>query len=226
MSTMGVLSVTSVGMWAAVTLLLMSVLQPPTTEAAAEPWRRCCRGGRFVAGALGFAGGYLLGHHHHHHGGGGGCGGCGGGCGGCGGGCGWCGGGWYGRKRRSLDEVLDEKALEDLYFKIAKEDEEKCGLRLVCELAQKDPNDLAGDETLLLLPYRGRPETSSLPPSFGRYDEAVRRGQEGRRCHEIYDACAFPHGELMARYRANLTSDDPYDFLFPEEALEVEVGDK
>ncbi|XP_027208314.2 uncharacterized protein [Penaeus vannamei] len=220
---MGVLSMTSVGVWAAVTLLLMSVLQPPTTDAAAAPWRRCCRGGRFVAGALGFAGGYLLGHHHHHHHGG--CGGCGGGCGGCGGGCGWCGGGWYGRKRRSLDEVMDKEALEELYWKIAKEDQEKCGLRLVCELAQKDPNDLTGDETLLLLPYRGRPESSSQS-SFGRYDEAVRRGQEGRRCHEIYDACAFPHVELMAQYRANLTSDDPHAFLFPEEALEVEAVEK
>ncbi|XP_042883483.1 uncharacterized protein LOC122260326 [Penaeus japonicus] len=218
---MGVLSATSVGAWAAVALLLMSVLQPPTTDAAAEPWRRCCRGGRFVAGALGFAGGYLLGHHHHHHHGGG-CGGCGGGCGGCGGGCGWCGGGWYGRKRRSLDEVMNKEVLEDLYWKIAREDEEKCGLRLVCELAQKDPNDLAGDETLLLLPYRGRTENSAALPFFGRYDEAVRHGQEGRRCHQIYASCAFPHVELMARYRANLTGDDPYGFLFPEEALEEE----
>lgn len=41
-----------------------------------------------------------------------------------------------------------------LSFQIAAEDKDECGLRLVCELAQKDPRELAQDEIQILLPYR------------------------------------------------------------------------
>ncbi|XP_037780648.1 uncharacterized protein LOC119577047 [Penaeus monodon] len=175
---------------AVASLLALGAISPPEAEAAAaaapEP---CC--GRFAAGALGFAGGYLIGHHRH-------------GCGGCGGGCGWCGGGWYGRKRRSLDEVMDEDTLEEMYWKIASKDSDQCGLRLVCELAQKDPRELEDDEIVFLLPYRGR-EESDETTSFGKYDKAVWHGQEGNPCHKIYPLCVFPNAEILLHLRTNAT---------------------
>merc|ERR1739842_28210 len=126
-------------------------------------------------------------------GGGGGCGhgGCGGynnGCGGCGGGCGWCGGNHYGRKRRSLDQVLENNMMEDLYYKISLEDKSQCGLRLVCDLAQKDAQTLTDDEALILLPYRGV-SGNDISSYFGGYDSAARNGQEGRQCAELYPSC-------------------------------------
>ncbi|XP_071539976.1 uncharacterized protein [Panulirus ornatus] len=178
-----------VGVWTVVTLLGVGVVSPPGTEAAAAPVP-CC--GRFAAGALGFVGGYLVGHHghhHHHHGG----------CGGCGGGCGWCGGGWYGRKRRSLDDVIEQEILEDLYWKIASQDKDQCGLRLVCELAQKDPIYLTEDETVLLLPYRGRDDTDETT-YYGQYDKAVWHGQRGNPCHKLYPLCVYAATEMMQGY--------------------------
>lgn len=41
-----------------------------------------------------------------------------------------------------------------LLEQFASQDKDQCGLRLVCELAQKDPNYLTSDETIILLPYR------------------------------------------------------------------------
>ncbi|KAK3878210.1 hypothetical protein Pcinc_017144 [Petrolisthes cinctipes] len=192
-----------VSVWAWVTLVVLlsaPLLQTPTTTQAAAAPHNQRRGGRFVAGALGFIGGFLLGRHSgRRHGG---CRGCGGGCGGCGGGkggCGWCGGGHYGRKRRSIDEVMEKDALEEMYLKVAEEDVDGCGLRLVCELAQKDPNYLTGHETLLLLPYRGR-EDSDVGTYFGQYDKAVWHGQKGNPCSELYSLCSYPARSIMAYY--------------------------
>ncbi|XP_076050380.1 uncharacterized protein LOC143030962 [Oratosquilla oratoria] len=166
--------------------------------AEAEPFRRrCCGGGGLVAAGLGFAGGYLVGHHkHHHHGGGG--------CGGCGGGCGWCGG--YGRKRRSLADELENQVIEDIYTKITEMDTDQCGLRLVCELAQKAPNDLALDETQILLPYFGKGESDGS--FFGSYDEAAWHGQSGHDCHARYALCPWAALDLMGdlrKFKANAT---------------------
>ncbi|XP_050708675.1 uncharacterized protein LOC126993584 [Eriocheir sinensis] len=164
------------GVWVVVVVVLLGVgvEQPPGTEGAAAP-HGCCRRGRFAAVALGFIGGFVVGRHGgHHHGG---CGGCGGGCGGCYGGCGWCGGGHYGRKRRSLDEAMGKEKLEDLYGQIAAKDKDQCGLRLVCELAQKDQLDLTDSEVTILLPFWGR-EESDEQSFYGRYDKAVWHGQQ------------------------------------------------
>ncbi|XP_042241474.1 uncharacterized protein LOC121879052 isoform X1 [Homarus americanus] len=203
---MSKVNVAWVGVWAVVALLCLGVVTPPTTKAAAvadpEP---CC--GRLAAGALGFAGGYLIGRHRRHRCHRCGCGGCGGGCGGCGGGCGWCGGGWYGRKRRSLDEMMEQEKLEDLYWKITSQDNDQCGLRLVCELAQKDPNYLSGDETVLLLPYRGRDESDETT-YYGRYDKAVWHGQKGNPCHKMYPTCVLAAPEILVNFKANFT--DPF----------------
>ncbi|XP_050717003.1 uncharacterized protein LOC126998866 [Eriocheir sinensis] len=149
-------------------------------------------------GALAFVGGYLAGrrsHHHHHHGG---CVGCG--CGGCGGSCGWCGGGYYGRRRRrSLEDFLGDESIMEAYEKISSEDKDQCGLRLVCELAQSDPRDLAKDEVQILLPYRGAGESDGSV--YGQYDEAAWHGQKGHACLEHYPLCAFTAQQIMDEYR-------------------------
>ncbi|XP_076050389.1 uncharacterized protein LOC143030969 [Oratosquilla oratoria] len=176
--------------------------------AEAEPRRRCCGGGgggALVAASLGFVGGLIAGHyhhhHHHHHGGGG--------CGGCGGGCGWCGGGYghgYGRRRRSLADEFENEVIEDIYTKITEMDTDQCGLRLVCELAQKAPSDLALDETQILLPYFGEGESDGS--SFGSYDEAAWHGQRGHDCHARYALCPWAARDLMGglrKFRANTT---------------------
>ncbi|XP_042874210.1 uncharacterized protein LOC122254551 [Penaeus japonicus] len=167
----------------------------------------CCNrhghhhGRPLAIGALAFAGGYIAGHHHqqHHGGGGGGCYNCG--CGGCGGSCGWCGGGsYYGRRRRrSIAEFAEDAKVLEMYNKIASEDKDECGLRLVCELAQKDPRDLAQDEIQILLPYRGAgPSDGSV---YGAYDEAAWHGQEGHSCASNYPLCAFTAQQVMHEYR-------------------------
>ncbi|XP_064118553.1 uncharacterized protein LOC135223727 [Macrobrachium nipponense] len=186
----------ALGTWVvAASLCVLLTVEPSSATAIAVPEAEpepCCG---LVAGALGFAGGYLIGRHSHRHRG---CGGCG--CGGCGGGCGWCGGGYYGRRRRSLDEILEEDVLEDIYWQISNEDQDQCGLKLVCELAQKDPNDLSKEEFMILLPYRGRKEevTTSY---YGLYDQAAWHGQEGHKCHEAFPLCAFTSAQMMLGYK-------------------------
>ncbi|XP_050716999.1 uncharacterized protein LOC126998863 [Eriocheir sinensis] len=192
------------GVWVVVVVVLLGVgvEQPPGTEGAAAP-HGCCRRGRFAAVALGFIGGFVVGRHGgHHHGG---CGGCGGGCGGCYGGCGWCGGGHYGRKRRSLDEVMERDIIEAMFEKFASQDKDQCGLRLVCELAQKDPNYLTGDETLILLPYRGRDE-SDEQSFYGRYDKAVWHGQHGSPCKKLFPLCPYTAPQIMGEVPTNATN--------------------
>ncbi|CAL4099741.1 unnamed protein product, partial [Meganyctiphanes norvegica] len=144
-------------------------------------------GGGFVIGGGGGGGGGC---------GYGGCGGGGGGCGGCGGGCGWCGGRHYGRKRRSLDQVFENEIMEDLYYKISLEDQSQCGLRLVCDLAQKDARKLTEDEALILLPYRGV-SANNINTYFGAYDFAARSGQEGLQCSDLYPLCKKTTQDIM-----------------------------
>ncbi|XP_063858856.1 uncharacterized protein LOC135099984 [Scylla paramamosain] len=150
--------------------------------------------------ALAFVGGYLAGrhNHHHHHHSGGGCVDCG--CGGCGGSCGWCGGDYYGRRRRrSLESFLEDAKITEVYDKIVSEDKDQCGLRLVCELAQQDPRDLANDEVQILLPYKGAGQSDGTV--YGQYDEAAWHGQEGHQCAEFYPLCAFTARQIMDEYR-------------------------
>ena len=40
------------------------------------------------------------------------------------------------------------------FLQIAAEDKDQCALKVVCELAQKDPRKLAEDEITILLPYK------------------------------------------------------------------------
>ncbi|KAK4295032.1 hypothetical protein Pmani_032367 [Petrolisthes manimaculis] len=181
--------------------VMVIVMVVVVVEADPEPHHHHHHGGRVAA--LAFAGGYLAGHHGHHHhhhghGGGGGCYNCG--CGGCGGSCGWCGGS-YGkrRKRRSLDGFLEDSKIKNTYEKIAAEDKDECGLRLVCELAQMDPRQLADDEVQILLPYSGSGESDGTV--YGNYNEAAWHGQEGRQCHSRYPLCAFTADQIMEEYR-------------------------
>ncbi|XP_042241473.1 uncharacterized protein LOC121879051 [Homarus americanus] len=170
--------VSVVVVWAVVALLSLSMVTLPRTEAVAvadpEP---CC--GRLAAGALGFVGGYAIGRLSHRR-------------------CHRCG---YGRRRRSLDEIMGSQQLEDLYSKIAAQDKDQCGLRLVCELAQKDPNHLTEDEAIILLPYRGRSESNERT-YYGQYDKAVWHGQKGNPCHKLYSLCAYAAPEILVGYKA------------------------
>ncbi|XP_050716998.1 uncharacterized PE-PGRS family protein PE_PGRS20-like [Eriocheir sinensis] len=130
-----------------------------------------------------------------------GCPNCG--CGGCGGSCGWCGGN-YGRKKRSIDGLMNSTNVQSLYDAISSEDKDQCGLRLVCELAQRDPRDLAEDEVQILLPYRGAGESDGS--MYGQYDEAAWHGQEGHACPEHYPLCAFTAQQIMDEYRKGVAA--------------------
>ncbi|XP_042874230.1 uncharacterized protein LOC122254562 [Penaeus japonicus] len=181
----------AVGVWTCVLLMGVGVHPSPAP---------CCRGvGTLAVGALAFTGGVLVAKHHYQHHHGGGCSSCG--CGGCGGSCGWCGGGgYYGRRRRrSLVAFLEDAEVRLAYNTIASEDKDECGLRLVCELAQKDPRDLAQDEIQILLPYRG--VGASDGTAYGTYDEAAWHGQEGHGCASNYPLCAFTAQQVMEEYR-------------------------
>ncbi|XP_053636955.1 uncharacterized protein [Cherax quadricarinatus] len=180
-----------VGVWACI---LVSYI-----EVEASP---CCGVGVVAVGALAFTGGVIAGrhhqrhHHHHHHIHE--CLSCG--CGGCGGACGWCGGNYYGRRRRrSISAFIEDAEIQQAYKKVAVEDKDQCGLRVVCELAQKDPRELAEDEIQILLPYRGAGESDGT--TYGNYDEAAWHGQEGHSCPSNYPLCAFTADQVMTEYR-------------------------
>ncbi|XP_042874211.1 uncharacterized protein LOC122254552 [Penaeus japonicus] len=147
----------------------------------------CCgrrRGGALAVGALAFAGGYAIGHHKSHHHGGGGC-------------CNSCGG--CGRRRRSIESFLEDPKIQETYKGIAAEDKDECGLRLVCELAQKEPQDLAQDERQILVPYRGAGPSDGS--AYGTYDEAAWHGKEGHGCASNYPLCAYTAQQVMEEYR-------------------------
>ncbi|XP_076044234.1 uncharacterized protein LOC143027109 [Oratosquilla oratoria] len=158
--------------------------------------------GHGVIAGLALAGGYLAGsHHHNHH--------SHGSCGGCGGGCGWC-GGYYGRRKRGIEDFVSNSEVKETYAHIASEDKDQCGLRLVCELAQKAPQDLAEDEVQILLPYRGAgpSDGSSI---YNDYDEAAWHGQLGHSCSQQYQLCGFTAAEVMKAYRKHAKDHEGID---------------
>ncbi|XP_042883481.1 uncharacterized protein LOC122260325 [Penaeus japonicus] len=186
---------------------LLSCLSLLDGTADASP---CCGLGVAVAGSLAFAGGVAAAKHHHNHHHGGGCHSCG--CGGCGSSCGWCGGAYGKRRRReagSLTTFLEDAEIQKAYAKIASEDKDECGLRLVCELAQKDPRDLAQDEIQILLPYRGAGPSDGTV--YGTYDEAAWHGQEGHNCASNYPLCAFTAQQVMEEYRKYVLNNGTFD---------------
>ncbi|MPC48372.1 uncharacterized protein LOC123518525 isoform X1 [Portunus trituberculatus] len=166
-----------------------------------------------AVGGLAFAGGVAVGkHHHHHHHRRHGCSTCG--CGGCGGNCGWCGGNYGRRRRRSIVSFIEDAEVQDVYAKvgdmntIASEDKDQCGLRLVCELAQQDPRDLADDEVQILLPYKGAGQSDGTV--YGQYDEAAWHGQEGHKCAEHFPLCAFTANQIMDEYRKYVSNNETF----------------
>ncbi|XP_069941292.1 uncharacterized protein [Cherax quadricarinatus] len=183
-----------------IVVLVMMVVKVVVSEPCSTCYQHHHRrhGGLAVVGALVFAGEYELGrHNHNHHDRGEDCYDCG--CGGCGDSCGWCGGNYGRRRRRSIEGFLEDAAIKETYSKIAVEDKDQCGLRLVCELAQKDPRDLAYDEIQILTPYRGAGESDGT--TYGNYDEAAWHGQKGDNCPTTYPLCAFTSDQVMAEYR-------------------------
>ncbi|KAG7160927.1 uncharacterized protein LOC121875686 [Homarus americanus] len=189
-------------MW---TILMLAVMVVLVENSIAEPYPRHHhhhhhRHPYLAVGTLAFAGGYIAGRRHHN---GGGCYNCG--CGGCGGSCGWCGGSYYGRRRRrDIEDFVSDPQIIETYAKIASQDKDQCGLRLVCELAQKDPRNLVEDEIQILLPYRGAGESDDT--IYGDYDEAAWHGQEGHPCPTNYPLCAFTAQQVMTEYRKYATT--------------------
>ncbi|XP_037780655.1 uncharacterized protein LOC119577053 [Penaeus monodon] len=142
----------------------------------------CC-GTVLAVGALAFAGGFAAGHHkgRHHK-------------------------GCCGRKHRSIETFLEDPKIQETYKEIAAEDKDECGLRLVCELAQKDPQALVPDEKQILAPYRGA--GASDGSAYGAYDEAAWHGKEGRSCAASYPLCAFAAQQIMQEYRKYVNSNE------------------
>ncbi|CAL4105548.1 unnamed protein product [Meganyctiphanes norvegica] len=148
----------------------------PKAEPApvANPEPCCGRGGAFVRGAVVGAAVSRI-----RHGGGGGCG-----CHGC-----------CGRKKRGIPDIFNKDKVEHYHKKMLADDKNQCGLRLICELAQKDEARITGKEKLVMLPYRG--SGASDGSSFGLYDEAAWHGSEGRNCHLLYPLCSFAADHIM-----------------------------
>ncbi|XP_063587324.1 uncharacterized protein LOC134764656 [Penaeus indicus] len=110
------------------------------------------------------------------------------------------------RKGRSIETFLEDPKIQETYKEIAAEDKDECGLRLVCELSQKDPQDLASDEEQILAPYRGA--GASDGSAYGAYDEAAWHGKEGRSCAARYPLCAFTAQQVMQEYRIYVISNE------------------
>ncbi|XP_071540378.1 uncharacterized protein [Panulirus ornatus] len=112
------------------------------------------------------------------------------------------------RRRRSLEDFLKDTKIQEIYTQIAAEDKDQCGLRLVCELAQKDLQDLAEDESQILNPYSGAGKSDGT--HYGNYDEAVWYGKEGHSCATHYQRCAYTSDQVMDAYR-KYSKDNPTD---------------
>ncbi|XP_071540360.1 uncharacterized protein [Panulirus ornatus] len=159
---------------------LCAVLLLVVEVVVAEP---CCGrhhhhrgGGALVAGGLGFVGGFVAGRFSgRHH------------------------GGCCGRKRRDIHTFLQDPKIIETYKEIAEEDKDQCGKRLVCELAQREFEELVDDEEQILQPYRG--DGISDGTIYGDYDEAAWHGQEGHSCAGNYPLCAFTATQVMGEYR-------------------------
>ncbi|CAL4080678.1 unnamed protein product, partial [Meganyctiphanes norvegica] len=123
------------------------ILAPEAAQAEAAPAPCCGRGGAFIAGAV--IGGAISRRRHR----------------GCG--CSSC----CGRKKRGITDDISNQIVEDLHEKISMEDSDQCGLRLVCELSQKEDHKLTGQEKLIMLPYSGAGVSDGS--KFGLYDEAA-----------------------------------------------------
>ncbi|CAL4099929.1 unnamed protein product [Meganyctiphanes norvegica] len=176
----------------------------PEAHAEAAPAPCCGRGAAFIGGAL--IGGAI-----GRRRGGCGFGGCSGGWGGGGGWGGSCGGCYSccGRKKRGITDGIHVHFVEDLHEKVALEDIDQCGLRLVCELSQKEDHKLTGNEKLIMMPYKG--VGLSDGSNFGLYDEAAWHGQEGRECHKLYPLCGFSAPEIMWHTRQMNITDPSLD---------------
>ncbi|CAL4080682.1 unnamed protein product, partial [Meganyctiphanes norvegica] len=172
-SSLNIIRMKNLLLFSVVSAICLLVLAPEATQAEASPAPRWGRGGAFIAGAL--IGG-AIGRRR--------------GRGGCG--CRRC----CGRKKRGIpDGIISNQILEEMYENIATEDIEQCGLRLICELSQKEDHKLTGQEKLIMLPYSG--VRVSDGSKFGLYDEAAWHGQENRECHKLYPLCGFSAPEIM-----------------------------
>jgi len=75
-----------------------------------------------------------------------------------------------------------------------KADAEDCAKRLLCEIARKD-GQLEWDETLLMDYYRANRIDYTSKSLF--FNIAVKVGQEGQKCNEVYPRCLLGLPELL-----------------------------
>ncbi|XP_064115256.1 keratin, type I cytoskeletal 17-like [Macrobrachium nipponense] len=138
-----------------------------------------------------------------HRGGGYGGGGYGGG--GYGGGYGGYEGGGFGRRKRSAED--ESEALARVLDLIRREDVAGCGLRLVCELASSEEEELTVEE-LSILNIVGPParpeERISSENGVNDYRVAKSIGLERENCTRAYSFCPLDGTQLRGAIVAHL----------------------
>jgi len=88
-----------------------------------------------------------------------------------------------------LDDIREE-----MLMMANKADAEDCGKRLLCEIARKE-DELEWDETLLMDYYKASRIDYTSKSLF--FNIAVKVGQEGQKCNEVYPRCILGLPELL-----------------------------
>merc|ERR1719234_2019121 len=92
----------------------------------------------------------------------------------------------------NVPELEDIK--EESLMMANKADAEDCAKRLLCEIARKD-DQLEWDENLLMDYYRANRIDYTSKSLF--FNIAVKVGQEGQKCNEVYPRCILGLPELL-----------------------------
>merc|ERR1719234_2910349 len=92
----------------------------------------------------------------------------------------------------NVPELEDIK--EESLMMANKADAEDCAKRLLCEIARKE-DQLEWDETLLMDYYRANRIDYTSKSLF--FNIAVKVGQEGQKCNEVYPRCILGLPELL-----------------------------
>jgi len=87
-----------------------------------------------------------------------------------------------------------EDIREESLMMANKADAEDCAKRLLCEIARKE-DQLEWDETLLMDYYRANRIDYTSKSLF--FNIAVKVGQEGQKCNEVYPRCILGLPELL-----------------------------
>ncbi|XP_037788427.1 uncharacterized protein LOC119583796 [Penaeus monodon] len=112
------------------------------------------------------------------------------------------------RGRRSSVEDADDWRMQNALELVRAEDVTGCGMRLVCELASQEEEDLVQEELAILAllgPYV-KPGEGVLPPggARGEYLQARSFGGRGGDCGAAFPMCALNGTQLMDTVMAYL----------------------